>query len=240
MKFQIETDNRIKHCTARESARYSMRSPMVRIRDGVGVIAATDGRTAAVRPVQVLNGTRDGDVLLGADTLGKNPTQNPKRFRVETDTPTPPGHHPDVDTRDGGGDPITAHELDRRGESKAARITRADLGTLPPLADVFPSREQRRYAAITVNPDLMAAALKAAQSDDPDQQGVTIYVEIVAPEQESGISHISRGCRDRSRTPFVCVGHGEGAGAAIGMPINCDEDTNQTFDRGRELFARMK
>jgi len=82
MTFCIETDNRILNATSKENGRYSMSAPRVRIKDGRGVVCATDGRIASVRPIQVLNGTPENcSAALGVETLGKNPTKNDRTLR---------------------------------------------------------------------------------------------------------------------------------------------------------------
>jgi len=217
MTFCIETDNRILNATSKENGRYSMSAPRVRIKDGRGVVCATDGRIASVRPIQVLNGTPENcSAALGVETLGKNPTKNPKAYRATIEPSATWFKAEDGKITIGEDNEIRSDELDRRGSVKATRIGKGEDGTFPPISDVFPSRTSHRYATITICYDTGEPG-PAASADKP----------------------------------FVCVGHGQDAGASIGMHIIMDGDSangkrktpeerranaESVYDRGSELF----
>lgn len=241
----IETDNRILHATARENSRFALSDVGVRIKDGRGVIAATDGRIAAVRPVQTLNGTSDASynasAMISREALGKNATKNAKRLELRI------GEEPNPNGAFAMGARVDSSQVSGNGKARKSKPLAPGSvtdGELPPIDDVLP--RSGRYATINVNPDLLNAAMQAARDTAHDGRGVvTLYVPIrgegETTTESDSVKAGSREVMQDTGRPIVIVGDGPDAGAALAMPISSKEtDHVRNFKRADDLFRATK
>lgn len=215
MTGTIETNNRIMHSTTKSSSRYSIKSPYLKVKDGVGRMAATDGRIASVRPVAILGKVDDMGAFLPVSGM-KRPTKSPKSYRITPNSTGASFQALKGAKLDDDGLPVVGEYVD---------------GTFPPIADVFP--RAGKYAAIAVSPTLLAAAMGAAQGDIDGHGLVVLYIPIVSDFTESSGYELPT---EMCNKPMLIAGTGDDGGASVLMPVHVANQMS-LLKKARSLFG---
>lgn len=229
--LKITTTNRIMHAVATDNSRYQLRSPAVRIKDGKVHIMATDGRIAAVRPVETIEGDASGDELkiLPEDTIRKA-SKHTKPIDIQLDASEARVQH-----------------VKRTGaldgpETVGSYIDPTDR-PFAPISDICPRESStRRYVAIAVNPDLLHQAMKAAQSEREDERGVVLFVPFAA-DKSGTLLEDTEVIQPAGLQPMLIAGGEKAGGASVCMPVGMSLGYGSArvgfLERVRGLFAAV-
>lgn len=221
MKYQ--TCSRIMRGVAKTAGRYSLPQPMIVAGPDGAVIAATDGRMAAVRPLEAIEPSPERVSFVLPDGVMPKPTMHAKGAVI-----------------DAGAESVAvqAHKPSGKPDG-AAKIGKPDTNTVfPPISDVMPDGTGMVYASVRINPTLLHDAMIAAQGED--SPSVTLFVPVQVGAEPSETRGGGKGffkAYPGAGKPITVIGHGANAGASLVMPI-ADGTKKDPATPGADLLSR--